>query len=41
MGLRKIRRAKGAATSRMREADVPTKSAANGARKAPGRKGRG
>lgn len=40
MGLRKIRRPKGSATTRAREDDVPTKFAANGARKAPGSKGR-
>ncbi len=40
MGLRKIRRPKGADKPRMREDDVPTKHAANGARKAPGSKGR-
>ena len=41
MPLRKIRRPKGAGTARTRGYDdVPTKSAANGARKAPGAKGR-
>lgn len=40
MGLRKIRRQKGAGRPRAREDDFPTKHATNGARKAPGAKGR-
>lgn len=40
MGLRKIRRLKGAGARRASEVDMPTKFAVNGARKPPVAKGR-